>query len=175
MFTAGDAENDPHPAGEAPLRSLAPIRSVPSGRGLRTVGLQYISSSSRACRSSAPEIVAKNNVFRFVTIVKPLRTRWVYEWEGWSETRNESVVPQIDSPFPSHIPTASWDGFIPIHLGGEVHSLNGAIMNHPKSERTPHHKLSSPRVPCLPHSQFRDDLRREPHRPTVVWSINKRL
>jgi hypothetical protein len=48
--------------------------------------------------------------------------------------------------FPSHVPTASWDGFIPIHLGGEVYSVHSAITN-PRS-RSPHF------IVCSPHGEF---------------------
>lgn len=48
---------------------------------------------------------------------------------------------QINSASPSHFPTASWDGFIPIHLGGEVYSVNSAITNPPS--RSTHLIVSS--------------------------------
>jgi hypothetical protein len=58
-------------------------------RGSCSVGLPCEPVSCGHGRTSSPEIVAKNKVIRFAAIVKPLRTRWVYEWVGWSEMRKK--------------------------------------------------------------------------------------
>lgn len=43
----------------------------------------------------------KKSVETFAAIVKPLRTRWVYEWEGWMEKRNGKMF--LQSVWLSHL------------------------------------------------------------------------
>jgi hypothetical protein len=75
------------PTCNPPTNACATCNRLPCRRGLCSDGLPCEPGGCGPGRSSPHEIVAKNKVFRFAAIVKPLRTRWVYEWEGWSEMR----------------------------------------------------------------------------------------
>jgi hypothetical protein len=120
------------PTRHPPTNVCATCDRLPGWRGLSSVDLPSEPASCSDGRSSGHEIVAKNKVFRFAAIVKPLRTRWVYEWEGWSEKRkSRKFLRSIRPPHlisPPQVGMASY----PIHLGGEVYSANSAIKNPPR-------------------------------------------
>lgn len=73
------------PTCNPPTNVCATFNRLPGRHGLCSVGLPCEPCSCGLGRPSSHENVVKNKVIRFAAIVKPLRTRWVYEWEGSCE------------------------------------------------------------------------------------------